>query len=171
MDDQESSTSSQTQPAQQSSAQSPTPSLTPSPTSPGGPAARAVTGPFRKLGQETLRAVAVPVYPKQTRIIFQALDGKNYLPGQPRISLSAVPPSDDPESVSELLVYLREGHLTTELDESMPFTKYVFVSLQYAYEIISHEEKAGLTFYFRSKRPTIGTSTPCTPRQPMIARS
>ena len=129
MGDRESSTSSRTQPAQRSSAQSPTPSMMPSPTLPGGPAAGAVVGPFRTQGQETLRAVAVPVSPKQTRIILQALNGDDYLPGQPRISLSAVPSSDNPESTSELLKYLRECHLTTELDKLLPFMKYVFVSL------------------------------------------
>lgn len=109
--------------------QSPTPSPTASPTPPKGPAAGAAAPPFRGLGQETLRAVASPVHPSSTRIILEALDGgDDYLPGQPRISLSA--PSPDRTFASELHKYLRDCHLTEKLDELMPFMKYVFVSLR-----------------------------------------
>ncbi|MBE3041543.1 hypothetical protein IMZ48_02980, partial [Candidatus Bathyarchaeota archaeon] len=157
MGDQESSPSSGTQPAQQSPDQSPTPSMTPSPNPPGGSAARAVTGPFRKLGQETLRALAVPVSAKQPRIILQALGGEDYLPGQPRISLSAVPLSDDQESASELLEYLRECHLTTKLDGLMPFMKYVFVSLRLPMRLFrTRKRQGGLTSYFQVQTPDHG---------------
>lgn len=154
-----------------SPAQSPTPSMTPNPTPPGGHAVGAVTPPFRRLGPETLRAVEVPVYPKQTRFILEALDGEGYLPGQPRISLSATPPSDDPDPASELLKYLRNCHLTTTLDELMPFMKYIFVSLRMLAISLYEERPRSLTLLSRSKRPTTSTSTPCTTKPPTHARS
>ncbi|KAK3897395.1 hypothetical protein C8A05DRAFT_19833 [Staphylotrichum tortipilum] len=64
-----------------------------------------------------LEAVAAGIGGKQTRRILQARDKKkNYLPGQPRIRLG-----------DGLLAYLTESHTTDELDELLPFMRYIFV--------------------------------------------
>jgi hypothetical protein len=61
-----------------------------------------------------------------SRKFLRATDGNpQYLPGQPRIPLSVAPGGN--QNQDEVLDYLRESHLTKELDELLPFMKYIFV--------------------------------------------
>jgi len=57
----------------------------------------------------------------------KATNSKNYLPGQPRIALPAAVPSDK-DADERFKKYLRKSHLTNELDDILPFMKYIFVS-------------------------------------------
>ncbi|KAK3330753.1 hypothetical protein B0H66DRAFT_469394 [Apodospora peruviana] len=49
-------------------------------------------------------------------------DNKTFLPGQPRIAVK-----DDAGSDKKLLEYLQKCHLTKELDDLMPFMRFIFV--------------------------------------------
>lgn len=49
-----------------------------------------------------------------------------FLPGQPRVRLSASDPTHN-----GLLEYLRTEHLTDALDELLPYMRYIFVCLHY----------------------------------------
>ncbi|TLS23845.1 hypothetical protein PpBr36_07987 [Pyricularia pennisetigena] len=69
----------------------------------------------------------------RARLLLRARDkARQYLPGQPRVSLDpAVPaphgPTPREPSLYHLPDYLRRAHLTTELDRLLPFMKYIFV--------------------------------------------
>jgi hypothetical protein len=59
-----------------------------------------------------------------------------YLPGQPRIRLGTAP--DSYESQDELVRYLRDSHLTKELDGLLPFMKYIFVRNTRLVAVLQH---------------------------------
>ncbi|KAM4063708.1 hypothetical protein HRG_006831 [Hirsutella rhossiliensis] len=62
-----------------------------------------------------------------------------HLPGQPRIRLNPAVDADP----DELLQYLRNCHLTDELDGLLPFTKYIFVQTpSYRHIMPLHHNKA-----------------------------
>ncbi|KAL8288246.1 hypothetical protein RB597_000370 [Gaeumannomyces tritici] len=66
---------------------------------------------------------------------------KLFLPGQPRIRLEPAAPSTDNED--RVLEYLRESHLTTELDGLLPYMKYIFVQTPAHKHIMPlHHQKA-----------------------------
>lgn len=112
-----------------SSAPSSTKSMTPSPTPLEGPAERAASAPFQGLGEDTLHATEVPIKPEGTRIVLRSAGKEDYLPGQPRIRLSAEPEASSRlGEEDEVLEYLRKAHRTKNLDELMPCMKYIFVS-------------------------------------------
>ncbi|SPO07748.1 uncharacterized protein DNG_10443 [Cephalotrichum gorgonifer] len=106
----------------------------------------------RGLGVETLEILSTPVRPNRRRMFLLSATGESYLPGQPRIPLPQkadatsnsgndgelgardgrqVPSGNEDEAQSkgedDLLKYLRESHLTKELDSLLPFMKYIFV--------------------------------------------
>ena len=111
-------------------ASSPTPSMTPSPTPLEKPADGAAIGLFRGLGKETLRTRKIPIRPGDTRILLESASNEDYLPGQPRIRLAPESGASGPlKDKDKVLEYLRKSHLTTKLDELMPYMKYIFVSL------------------------------------------
>ena len=56
----------------------------------------------------------------------KAANAKPYLPGQPRIALPGA--SSNTGDEAKFFKYLEQSHLTTELDEILPFMKYIFVS-------------------------------------------
>ncbi|EHA48191.1 hypothetical protein MGG_01148 [Pyricularia oryzae 70-15] len=67
------------------------------------------------------------------RLLLRARDKtRQYLPGQPRVSLDPAVlavhgPTPNEPSLYHLPGYLRRAHLTTELDKLLPFMKYIFV--------------------------------------------
>lgn len=64
-----------------------------------------------------------------------------FLPGQPRISLDPAIPN--PKNEDHVLEYLRESHLTTELDGLLPYMKYIFVQTPaYKHIMPLHHQKA-----------------------------
>lgn len=86
------------------------------------------TGHFAGLGNEILRTVNVSISRDHSRTVIRSLqEGDDYLPGQPRIRLSPRRQDAD-EGKDSLLKYLQNYHLTTKLDELLPFMKFVFVS-------------------------------------------
>ncbi|PKS08594.1 hypothetical protein jhhlp_004980 [Lomentospora prolificans] len=82
------------------------------------------TGKFTGLGIEPLQTFSVSQ--KQPRVYLKTTNGSNYLPGQPRIRLHGTA-SGGNQSTDEVVDYLRDSHLTNELDELLPFMSYIFV--------------------------------------------
>ena len=106
-----------------------TPNATPagSPTTASPNVLRATkTGKFTGLGIEPLQTFSVGQ--KQPRVYLKTTNGSNYLPGQPRIRLHGTA-SGGNQSTDEVVDYLRDSHLTNELDELLPFMSYIFVRL------------------------------------------
>ncbi|KAJ9161068.1 hypothetical protein NKR19_g2624 [Coniochaeta hoffmannii] len=104
--------------------------------------------PFRGLGKELsslLKVHAVPVTGKAPRKLLLADDSnKPYLPGQPRIRLpTGAPAATAVQTQQELQMYLERSHLTTELDEILPYMKYIFVQTPSHRHIMPlHHQKA-----------------------------
>lgn len=127
----------------------------------------AITGEVKGLGAETLRIVQTRIGEKKKYTIrthLEGVDGYKYLPGQPRIALSAPPGAGD-----ELVEYLRKAHLTTELDRLLPFMKYIFVSSPVVQSLsisltawfISHIRTPGSNTVFQTHHATAPPSSPC----------
>lgn len=100
-------------------------------------------GLLKDLGGPFLDIETTPVTTVRSRqMLVAANPDKPYLPGQPRMRLrtasaavaaataSLAPPSPttakQPEE-DELLPYLRENHISKELDAMLPYMKYIFV--------------------------------------------
>jgi hypothetical protein len=62
------------------------------------------------------------------RVLVAENPTKPYLPGQPRIRLPTGTTVASIQVQQSLLEYLKGAHLTTELDDILPFMKYIFVS-------------------------------------------
>lgn len=107
---------------------SPVPSPIPTSPSPAESECKkgAPTGHFAGLGDEVLETEHVSTSRNHSRTFLKPLPkGDDYLPGQPRIRLSSRRQDADKDP---LLEYLREYHLTKELDGLLPFMKIFFVS-------------------------------------------
>ncbi|KAL8377590.1 hypothetical protein RB595_008330 [Gaeumannomyces hyphopodioides] len=93
-------------------------------------------------GAVTTSASAPPAAGQVTqRVRLVATDNSRpFLPGQPRISLDPALPSPENKDVLE---YLRESHLTAELDGLLPYMKYIFVQTpDYKHIMPLHHQKA-----------------------------
>jgi hypothetical protein len=117
--------------------------------------------PFEGLAREfidDLEVVPVDYSEKQKppRRFLRAREGrKQYLPGQPRIRLDNKSTSDkstsDADSNTKLLEYLHYSHNTDQLNELLPFMRYIFVQTPSHIHInplhhqSSHERKVKVT--------------------------
>lgn len=86
------------------------------------------SGTFTGLSKELNDQLEVDTVTVADRRVLKAKDPlKPFLPGQPRVRLSAFSQHPDPAH-NELLEYLRNEHLTHALDELLPYMRYIFVS-------------------------------------------
>ncbi|KAK3336293.1 hypothetical protein B0T19DRAFT_35217 [Cercophora scortea] len=116
---------------------------------PPGPARRPFTGLVKELSSQ-LTLEHVPIRSSQsatatTRSLLRAADpNKPFLPGQPRVRLDDDGQQEpDRNTRNELLEYLRKAHLTTELDDILPFMRYIFVQTPSFKHIMPlHHQKA-----------------------------
>ncbi|KAK3694149.1 hypothetical protein B0T22DRAFT_437252 [Podospora appendiculata] len=121
-------------------------SSTPTPPS---PARRPFTGLVKELSTQ-LTLEPVPIRSTQsatatTRNLLRAVNpDRPFLPGQPRVRLDDDGQREaDGDTKNELLEYLRKAHLTTELDDILPFMRYIFVQTPSFKHIMPlHHQKA-----------------------------
>lgn len=90
---------------------------------------------------------------------------RQFLPGQPRISLDPAGQKSSPrdqETKDGVLEYMRESHLTAELDGLLPYMKYIFVSASRcddAKNFLSRCDDADVTFVQHNRSRLRRTST------------
>ncbi|KAK1757310.1 hypothetical protein QBC47DRAFT_153965 [Echria macrotheca] len=106
-------------------------------TPPGGAPSGSFDGLTHELSDE------LDIINTADRRILKAKDvDRQHLPGQPRVRLSAFSQHPDPAH-NQLLDYLREEHLTTGLDDLLPYMRYIFVQTpSYRHIMPLHHQKA-----------------------------